>query len=116
MYVLDYDYIGKTLLPRAPGGVHSCVKRRSFARPHLSQQRSRFGLRVPVRVEIMSGSGLMRAIRVSEFGAPSVLQVCSGVGIPHPGPRQVTAALHTRDYAYLRRPEPRLSFFFFFFF
>lgn len=44
----------------------------------------------------MSGSRVMRAIRVSEFGAPSVLQVCSGVGIPQPGHRQVIDKLHTR--------------------
>ncbi|XP_062260579.1 quinone oxidoreductase [Platichthys flesus] len=37
----------------------------------------------------MSGSRVMRAIRVSEFGAPSVLSLCSQVTVPKPGPRQV---------------------------
>nr|XP_020516601.1 quinone oxidoreductase [Labrus bergylta] len=37
----------------------------------------------------MSGCRLMRAIRVSEFGAPSVLKLCSDVTVPHPGHRQV---------------------------
>ncbi|KAM6990287.1 quinone oxidoreductase-like [Tautogolabrus adspersus] len=37
----------------------------------------------------MSGSRLMRAIRVSEFGAPSVLKLCSDVTVPQPGLRQV---------------------------
>lgn len=37
----------------------------------------------------MSGSRLMRAIRVSEFGGPTVLRLCSDVPVPVPGPRQV---------------------------
>ncbi|XP_043990553.1 quinone oxidoreductase isoform X2 [Gambusia affinis] len=37
----------------------------------------------------MSGSRMMRAIRVSEFGAPSVLRLCSDVPVPQPGLRQV---------------------------
>ncbi|XP_044077076.1 quinone oxidoreductase isoform X2 [Siniperca chuatsi] len=37
----------------------------------------------------MSGCRLMRAVRVSEFGAPSVLRLCSDVAVPQPGPRQV---------------------------
>ncbi|XP_060940166.1 quinone oxidoreductase-like isoform X1 [Limanda limanda] len=37
----------------------------------------------------MSGSRVMRAIRVSEFGGPSVLSLCSQVTVPKPGPRQV---------------------------
>ncbi|XP_053739245.1 quinone oxidoreductase-like isoform X2 [Synchiropus splendidus] len=34
-------------------------------------------------------SKLMRAIRVSEFGAPSVLRLCSDVEVPQPGLKQV---------------------------
>ncbi|XP_019960923.2 quinone oxidoreductase [Paralichthys olivaceus] len=37
----------------------------------------------------MSGSRVMRAIRVSECGAPSVLSLCSQVPVPQPGLRQV---------------------------
>lgn len=38
----------------------------------------------------MSASKLMmRAIRVSEFGGPAVLKLCSDVAVPEPGPRQV---------------------------
>ncbi|XP_029929871.1 quinone oxidoreductase-like [Myripristis murdjan] len=37
----------------------------------------------------MSTSKLMRAIRVSEFGPPSVLKLCSDVQVPKPGHRQV---------------------------
>ncbi|CAL1593331.1 unnamed protein product [Knipowitschia caucasica] len=37
----------------------------------------------------MSGGRLMRAIRVSEFGAPSVLKLCPEVQVPKPGPKQV---------------------------
>lgn len=59
----------------------------------------------------MSGSRVMRAIRVSEFGAPSVLQVCSGVGIPQPGHRQVIDFTHA-EYSYLRWPELLLLLFF----
>ncbi|XP_011484933.1 quinone oxidoreductase isoform X1 [Oryzias latipes] len=42
----------------------------------------------------MSGSRLMRAIRVSEFGGPAVLKLCSDVPVPVPGPRQVL--IHVR--------------------
>ncbi|KAM9349296.1 quinone oxidoreductase-like [Symphorus nematophorus] len=42
----------------------------------------------------MSGSRLMRAIRVSEFGAPSVLKLCSDVSVPQPGHRQVLIRVH----------------------
>ncbi|XP_026169710.1 quinone oxidoreductase [Mastacembelus armatus] len=42
----------------------------------------------------MSGSQLMRAIRVSELGAPSVLRLCSDVTVPQPGPRQVLVRVH----------------------
>lgn len=42
----------------------------------------------------MSGSKLMRAIRVSEFGAPSVLRLCSDVPVPQPGHRQVLIRVH----------------------
>uniref|UniRef100_A0A8C7Y6S7 Crystallin, zeta (quinone reductase) n=1 Tax=Oryzias sinensis TaxID=183150 RepID=A0A8C7Y6S7_9TELE len=37
---------------------------------------------------------LMRAIRVSEFGGPAVLKLCSDVPVPVPGPRQVL--IHVR--------------------
>lgn len=37
----------------------------------------------------MSASKVMRAIRVSEFGGPSVLKLCSDVAVPEPGHRQV---------------------------
>ncbi|XP_042353972.1 LOW QUALITY PROTEIN: quinone oxidoreductase [Plectropomus leopardus] len=42
----------------------------------------------------MSGGRLMRAIRVSEFGAPSVLKLCSDVPVPQPGHRQVLIRVH----------------------
>ncbi|KAE8291397.1 Quinone oxidoreductase [Larimichthys crocea] len=42
----------------------------------------------------MSACRLMRAIRVSEFGAPSVLRLCSDVTVPEPGPRQVLIRVH----------------------
>ncbi|XP_008291268.1 quinone oxidoreductase-like [Stegastes partitus] len=41
----------------------------------------------------MSGSRMMRAIRVSEFGAPSVLKL-SDVSVPQPGQRQVLIRVH----------------------
>lgn len=37
----------------------------------------------------MSVARLMKAIRVREFGAPSVLRLCSDVAVPQPGHRQV---------------------------
>ncbi|XP_054624352.1 quinone oxidoreductase isoform X2 [Dunckerocampus dactyliophorus] len=37
----------------------------------------------------MSGSRVMRAIRVSEFGDPSVLKLCTDVKVPQPGRSQV---------------------------
>lgn len=42
----------------------------------------------------MSVSKLMRAIRVSEFGGPSVLTLRSDVPVPQPGPRQVLIRVH----------------------
>ncbi|XP_070774786.1 quinone oxidoreductase isoform X2 [Enoplosus armatus] len=42
----------------------------------------------------MSGSRLMKAIRVSEFGAPSVLRLSSDVAVPQPGLRQVLIRVH----------------------
>uniref|UniRef100_A0A669C3U4 Crystallin, zeta (quinone reductase) n=1 Tax=Oreochromis niloticus TaxID=8128 RepID=A0A669C3U4_ORENI len=43
---------------------------------------------------VMSGSRLMRAIRVSEFGAPSVLRLRSDVTVPQPGRTQVLIRVH----------------------
>ncbi|XP_068197177.1 quinone oxidoreductase [Antennarius striatus] len=43
---------------------------------------------------VMSGSRLMRAIRVAEFGAPSVLKLCSDVIVPQPGHKQVLIRVH----------------------
>ncbi|XP_070830371.1 quinone oxidoreductase [Chaetodon trifascialis] len=42
----------------------------------------------------MSGSRLMKAIRVSEFGPPSVLRLRSDVAVPQPGRRQVLIRVH----------------------
>ncbi|KAM8727519.1 quinone oxidoreductase [Acanthopagrus schlegelii] len=42
----------------------------------------------------MSTSRLMRAIRVAEFGGPSVLTLCSDVTVPQPGHRQVLIHVH----------------------
>ncbi|XP_067461020.1 quinone oxidoreductase [Thunnus thynnus] len=42
----------------------------------------------------MSGSRLMRAIRVSEFGGPSVLRLSSDVTVPQPEHRQVLIRVH----------------------
>ncbi|KAM4552328.1 quinone oxidoreductase [Odontesthes bonariensis] len=63
----------------------------------------------------MSGSRLMRAIRVREFGAPSVLQLCSEVTVPQPGHRQVLIRVracgvnpvetYIRSGAYARKPS-----------
>ncbi|KAF3698902.1 Quinone oxidoreductase [Channa argus] len=39
-------------------------------------------------------SKLMRAIRVGEFGPPSVLRLCSDVPVPQPGQRQVLIRVH----------------------
>ncbi|GLD61816.1 quinone oxidoreductase [Lates japonicus] len=62
----------------------------------------------------MSGCRLMRAIRVREFGAPSVLTLCSDVTVPQPGHRQVLIRVHAcgvnpvetyiRAGAYTRKP------------
>lgn len=42
----------------------------------------------------MSGSRLMRAIRVTEFGAPSVLRLSPDLPVPKPGHRQVLIRVH----------------------
>ncbi|XP_030017055.1 quinone oxidoreductase [Sphaeramia orbicularis] len=42
----------------------------------------------------MSGSRLMRAIRVTEFGAPSVLKLSPEVTVPKPGHKQVLIRVH----------------------
>ncbi|XP_020791757.1 quinone oxidoreductase [Boleophthalmus pectinirostris] len=62
----------------------------------------------------MSGSKLMKAIRVSEFGGPSVLKLSSDVNVPKPGPKQVLIRVHAcgvnpvdtyiRSGTYVRKP------------
>lgn len=42
----------------------------------------------------MATSKLMRAIRVSEFGAPSVLKLCTDLPVPNPGQKQVLIRVH----------------------
>nr|XP_040027442.1 quinone oxidoreductase [Gasterosteus aculeatus aculeatus] len=41
-----------------------------------------------------AGSRLMRAVRVTEFGAPSVLRLRADVAVPQPGNRQVLIRVH----------------------
>ncbi|KAF4076326.1 hypothetical protein AMELA_G00213020 [Ameiurus melas] len=63
----------------------------------------------------MASSKVMKAIRVSEFGAPSVLKFCSDVPVPAPGPKQVLIRVHAcgvnpvetyiRAGAYARKPS-----------
>ncbi|KAF5888592.1 quinone oxidoreductase, partial [Clarias magur] len=58
---------------------------------------------------------VMKAIRVSEFGAPSVLKFCSDLPVPAPGPKQVLVRVHAcgvnpvetyiRSGAYARKPS-----------
>ncbi|XP_053342189.1 quinone oxidoreductase [Clarias gariepinus] len=58
---------------------------------------------------------VMKAIRVSEFGAPSVLKFCSDLPVPAPGPKQVLIRVHAcgvnpvetyiRSGAYARKPS-----------
>lgn len=38
----------------------------------------------------MAAAKLMRAIRVAEFGGPSVLKLYSDVAVPSPGQKEVT--------------------------
>ncbi|KAM9718486.1 quinone oxidoreductase [Menidia menidia] len=62
----------------------------------------------------MSAVRLMRAIRVSQFGAPSVLQLCPDVAVPQPAQGQVLIRVHAcgvnpvetyiRSGAYSRKP------------
>ncbi|XP_047446320.1 quinone oxidoreductase [Mugil cephalus] len=62
----------------------------------------------------MSACKLMRAIRVSEFGGPSVLRLCSDVTVPQPGHGQVLIRVHAcgvnpvetyiRSGSYARKP------------
>ncbi|KAG7456660.1 hypothetical protein MATL_G00238120 [Megalops atlanticus] len=42
----------------------------------------------------MASSKLMRAIRVSEFGGPSVLKLRTDIPVPNPGPNQVLIRVH----------------------
>lgn len=42
----------------------------------------------------MAASRLMRAVRVSEFGGPSVLKLCSDLPVPSPGQKQVLIRVH----------------------
>ncbi|MCI4391015.1 hypothetical protein PGIGA_G00129540 [Pangasianodon gigas] len=63
----------------------------------------------------MASSKVMKAIRVSEFGAPSVLKFCSDVPVPAPGPKQVLIRVHVcgvnpvetyiRSGTYARKPS-----------
>ncbi|KAK7945446.1 hypothetical protein WMY93_001174 [Mugilogobius chulae] len=63
----------------------------------------------------MSGSKTMKAIRVSEFGDPSVLKIRSDVTVPKPGPKQVLIRVHAcgvnpvdtyiRSGNFFRKPE-----------
>ncbi|CAB1317643.1 unnamed protein product [Coregonus sp. 'balchen'] len=60
-------------------------------------------------------SKLMRAIRVSEFGGPSVLKLCSNIPLPNPGQKQVLIRVHAcgvnpvetyiRSGTYARKPS-----------
>ncbi|KAG9343296.1 hypothetical protein JZ751_014277 [Albula glossodonta] len=63
----------------------------------------------------MAASKLMRAIRVSEFGGPSVLKLHADIPVPNPGQRQVLIRVHAcgvnpvetyiRSGAYARKPS-----------
>ncbi|TST47748.1 Quinone oxidoreductase [Bagarius yarrelli] len=63
----------------------------------------------------MASLKVMKAIRVSEFGAPSVLKFCSEVPVPVPGPKQVLIRVHAcgvnpvetyiRSGTYSRKPS-----------
>ncbi|ROJ13872.1 Quinone oxidoreductase [Anabarilius grahami] len=63
----------------------------------------------------MATSKLMRAIRVSEFGAPSVLKLCTDLPVPSPGQKQVLIRVHVcgvnpvetyiRSGSYPRKPS-----------
>ncbi|XP_056598779.1 quinone oxidoreductase isoform X1 [Triplophysa dalaica] len=63
----------------------------------------------------MSTLKLMRAIRVSEFGAPSVLKLCTDIPVPSPGLKQVLIRVHAcgvnpvetyiRSGSYARKPN-----------
>ncbi|XP_048844653.1 quinone oxidoreductase isoform X2 [Brienomyrus brachyistius] len=63
----------------------------------------------------MAASKVMKAIRVSEFGSPSVLKLHSGIPIPNPGPKQVLIKVHAcgvnpvdtyiRSGTYARKPS-----------
>ncbi|XP_027014081.2 quinone oxidoreductase isoform X2 [Tachysurus fulvidraco] len=63
----------------------------------------------------MTSLKVMKAIRVSEFGAPSVLKFCSDLPVPAPGPKQVLIRVHAcgvnpvetyiRSGAYARKPS-----------
>uniref|UniRef100_A0A673FMJ6 Enoyl reductase (ER) domain-containing protein n=1 Tax=Sinocyclocheilus rhinocerous TaxID=307959 RepID=A0A673FMJ6_9TELE len=63
----------------------------------------------------MATSKLMRAIRVSEFGAPSVLKLCTDLPVPNPGQKQVLIRVHAcgvnpvetyiRSGSYARKPS-----------
>ncbi|CAN9503417.1 unnamed protein product [Ophioblennius macclurei] len=62
----------------------------------------------------MSGSKLMRAVRVTEYGAPSVLKLSADVSVPQPGSKQVLIRVHAcgvnpvetyiRSGTYARKP------------
>lgn len=63
----------------------------------------------------MATSKLTRAIRVSEFGAPSVLKLCTDMPVPSPGQKQVLIRVHAcgvnpvetyiRSGSYARKPN-----------
>ncbi|XP_066514336.1 quinone oxidoreductase-like [Hoplias malabaricus] len=63
----------------------------------------------------MATSKVMRAIRVSEFGGPSVLKLCSDLPVPTPGQKQVQIRVHAcgvnpvetyiRSGSYARKPN-----------
>ncbi|NP_001093446.1 quinone oxidoreductase isoform X1 [Danio rerio] len=63
----------------------------------------------------MAASRLMRAVRVSEFGGPSVLKLCSDLPVPSPGQKQVLIRVHAcgvnpvetyiRSGSYARKPS-----------
>ncbi|KAI4894701.1 hypothetical protein NFI96_021142, partial [Prochilodus magdalenae] len=71
-------------------------------------------VKCPVQLQ-MAASKVMRAIRVSEFGPPSVLKLCSDVPVPTPGQKQVLIRVHAcgvnpvetyiRTGSYVRKPN-----------
>ncbi|XP_058654024.1 quinone oxidoreductase isoform X3 [Onychostoma macrolepis] len=111
-----------TVAGMCPDSFHTEVKNCRELRPawQVNKCRNQSNFNLPFQSTCfaeatMATSKLMRAIRVSEFGAPSVLKLCTDLPVPNPGQKEVLIRVHAcgvnpvetyiRSGSYARKPS-----------